>query len=154
VLPRLPTVEQVVVVPYGHAQPDVTGIAGARLWDDVLATSDALEVRFEQLPFDHPLYVLYSSGTTGLPKCIVHTAWGIVPHLLKEHVLHTGLQRTDRLFFFTTTSWMMWNWLVSALAVGCEVLLYDGSPLASPGILFDFAERERMTVMGISPRYL
>jgi acetoacetyl-CoA synthetase len=152
---RLPTVEQVVVVPYLHRTPDLSGIDRAQLWNDLLDGSTAGEVLFEQLPFDHPLYILYSSGTTGLPKCIVHSAGGILLQHLKEHVLHADLRRDDRSFFFTTCGWMMWNWLVSGLATGCEVLLYDGSPLSPrPDILFDLAERERMTVFGTSPRYL
>src|SRR5262249_41524615 len=119
------------------------------------SASQATEVAFEQLPFDHPLYILYSSGTTGPPKCIVHAAGGILIQHQKEHVLHCDLRRDDVLFFFTTCGWMMWNWLVSGLAVGCEVLLYDGSPLApNPNILFDMAQRERLTVFGTSPRYL
>lgn len=152
---RLPTVTQVFVVPYLRPNPDLSELHGARLWTDLLLAECPEETVWEQLPFDHPLYILYSSGTTGLPKCIVHTAGGILLQHLKEHVLHTDLRRSDRLFFFTTCGWMMWNWLVSGLATGCEVLLYDGSPLApQPQILFDFAERERMTVLGTSPRYL
>ena len=151
----LPTVEHVVVVPYLAARPDLTGIDRALLWPELLRESSAHEIDFAQLPFDHPLYVLYSSGTTRRPKCIVHSAGGVLIQHLKEHVLHCDLRRDDGLFFFTTCGWMMWNWLVSGLAVGCEVLLYDGSPLApTPNILFDMAQSERMTVLGTSPRFL
>lgn len=151
----LPTVEQLIVIPYLHQMPNLDGLDRAILWPDVMNASHATEIAFEQLPFDHPLYILYSSGTTGPPKCIVHSAGGVLIQHQKEHVLHCDLRREDGLFFFTTCGWMMWNWLVSGLAVGCEVLLYDGSPLApNPHILFDMAQRERLTVFGTSPRYL
>ena len=110
---------------------------------------------FVPLPFDHPLYVMYSSGTTGKPKCIVHGAGGTLLQHLKEHLLHVDLRREDTLFFFTTCGWMMWNWLVSALATGCRVVLYDGSPFhPDPGALIDLAEREAVTVFGVGAKYL
>ncbi|OFZ87714.1 MAG: acetoacetate--CoA ligase, partial [Betaproteobacteria bacterium RIFCSPLOWO2_02_FULL_62_79] len=112
-------------------------------------------IRFERLPFNHPLYVMYSSGTTGAPKCIVHGAGGTLLQHLKEHVLHTDLKPGDRLFYFTTCGWMMWNWLASALAARATLLLYDGSPFAGNGnILFDYAAAEKMTVFGTSAKYL
>jgi acetoacetyl-CoA synthetase len=156
---RIPSIERLVVVPYTNCQPGERKIAVddacETLWPELLAASDASEVVFEQLPFDHPLYILYSSGTTGPPKCIVHSAGGVLLQHLKEHVLQTDLRCDDRLFYFTTCGWMMWNWLVSGLAVGCEVVLYDGSPVAPrPEILFDMAQQERITVLGTSPRYL
>ena len=111
--------------------------------------------RFEALPFDHPLYILYSSGTTGKPKCIVHGAGGTLLQHLKEHRLHVDLKRDDTLFFFTTCGWMMWNWLVTGLASGCAIVLYDGSPFQpSPNALFDLAERERISLFGVSAKYL
>ena len=110
---------------------------------------------FARLPFDHPLYVMYSSGTTGKPKCIVHGAGGTLLQHLKEHQLHVDLKREDTLFFFTTCGWMMWNWLVSALATGCRVVLYDGSPFhPNPNALLNLAQNESVTVFGISAKYL
>ena len=110
---------------------------------------------FRRLPFDHPLYIMYSSGTTGLPKCMVHGAGGTLLQHLKELVLHTDLGPDDRIFYFTTCGWMMWNWLVSSLAVGATVVLYDGAPLApSPSVLWDMAQSERLSVFGTSAKYL
>ena len=110
---------------------------------------------FARLPFDHPLYVMYSSGTTGKPKCIVHGAGGTLLQHLKEHQLHVDLKREDTLFFFTTCGWMMWNWLVSALATGCRVVLYDGSPFhPGPNALLDLAQNESVTTFGVSAKYL
>ncbi|HEY0969919.1 MAG TPA: acetoacetate--CoA ligase [Gemmatimonadales bacterium] len=149
------TVERVVVVPSLRAVRDEPAPAGGVWWDEWLDSAPADPLVFERLPFDHPLYVMYSSGTTGLPKCMVHGAGGTLLQHLKEHVLHTDLHADDRIFYFTTCGWMMWNWLVSALAVGSTVVLYDGAPLAPrPEILWDMAAAERVTVFGTSARYL
>jgi acetoacetyl-CoA synthetase len=154
---RIPEIERVVVVPYLHERPNLAGIQDAILWDD-WATGDELTrlpaAPLTRLPFDHPVYILYSSGTTGLPKCMVHGAGGTLLQHLKELVLHTDLRREDRIFYFTTCGWMMWNWLVSSLAVGATVILYDGAPLLPPRLLWDMAERERVTVFGTSAKYL
>ena len=153
VLRELASVERVVVVPYvgapdaGRSLPGCVPFAG-------YGDPDAASL-FERLPFDHPLYVLYSSGTTGVPKCIVHGAGGTLLQHLKEHRLHADLKPGDRLFFFTTCGWMMWNWLASALASDATVVLYDGSPLhPGPEVLWQMAADEGVTIFGTSPRYL
>jgi acetoacetyl-CoA synthetase len=153
---RIASIEHLVVVPYLRAKPDLSGISGAVGWDDFLASSSTAEAPpFHRLPFDHPLYIMYSSGTTGLPKCMVHGAGGTLLQHLKELALHTDLGPDDRIFYFTTCGWMMWNWLVSSLAVGATVVLYDGAPLApSPTILWDMAQEERVSVFGTSAKYL
>ena len=155
----LPTVERVVVVPYlersGGPLCNLAGVPRAVRWDDFLAPHPAGPIEFVRLPFDHPVYILYSSGTTGVPKCIVHGAGGTLLQHLKEHLLHGDVKRGDRLFYFTTCGWMMWNWLASGLAAHATLLLFDGSPFIDRGrALWDFAEDERMTHFGTSAKYI
>ena len=153
--PGLPTVGRVIVIPYGRDEPPLDGIADAVMLEDFIARFGAREIPFRQLPFDHPLYILYSSGTTGAPKCIVHGAGGTLLQHLKEHLLHTDVKPGDRVFYFTTLGWMMWNWLVSALACEATILLYDGAPFHPNGnALFDFAEASNMTHFGTSAKYI
>ena len=152
---RIPSIERVIVVPYTSTRPDPGRLRGASLWEDFVAPYRPGPIEFESLPFDHPLFVMYSSGTTGLPKCIVHGHGGTLIQHLKEHRLHSDLRPGDRLMYFTTCGWMMWNWLVSALASGVTLLLYDGSPAyPDAAALFDFAQTTGMTHFGTSAKYI
>ena len=151
---QLSTVGKIIVIPFNEDLPDCSRLSSAVIFNDYIRSQDKTSIKFEQLPFDHPLYILYSSGTTGIPKCIVHGAGGTLIQHLKELVLHTDLKPDDRLFFFTTCGWMMWNWLVSGLATGATVILYDGSPFyPRPGTLFDIAEQEDITIFGAGAKY-
>ena len=155
VLTKLPSVQKTIFVPYTRPAPDISRIPGAVTLHDFMAPYEPRDIVFDRLAFDHPLYILYSSGTTGVPKCIVHGAGGTLLQHLKEHRLHADLKPGERLFYFTTCGWMMWNWLVSALASEATLLLYDGSPFAADGrILFDYAQAESATVFGTSAKYI
>jgi acetoacetyl-CoA synthetase len=159
IVARLPSVERVVVVPclrQGAGAPDdMTMVRDALAWDVWLAPSIAGPIDYPLLPFDHPLYILYTSGTTGVPKCIVHGAGGTLLQHLKEHLLHGDVKAGDRLFYFTTCGWMMWNWLASGLAAKATLLLYDGSPFIDRGrILWELADAEKMTHFGTSAHYI
>jgi acetoacetyl-CoA synthetase len=152
---RIPSIARIVVVPYLEPRPDLTGLERAVTWEELLAPHrDAEYPPYLRLPFDHPLYIMFSSGTTGLPKCMVHSAGGTLLQHLKELVLHTDVGPEDRFFYFTTCGWMMWNWLISGLAAGATVMLFDGAPLASPDILWRMAAEERITIFGTSAKYL
>ncbi len=155
ILEEIGTVEKVVVVPYTERKPDVSGVPNAVLYDDFKASGPAPEIEFARLPFDHPLYIMYSSGTTGLPKCMVQGAGGILIHHLKELLLHNDLSREDVIFYFTTCGWMMWNWLTSSLGTGASLVLFDGNPFhPHPGALWELAEEAGITVFGTSAGYL
>ncbi|WP_089717503.1 acetoacetate--CoA ligase [Candidatus Entotheonella palauensis] len=147
-------IEHVVVVPVVSETPNLSMVPRACLWSDALA-NEAVEIDFAQLPFDHPLYIMYSSGTTGVPKCIVHGAGGTLIQHVKEHILHTDLKRDDAIFYFTTCGWMMWNWLVSGLFVGAKVILFDGSPgHPDMSVLWHMAQDQQLTVFGTSAKYI
>ena len=155
IIDKLPSVEKIIVVPFTDANPDISQLPNSSLFEDFLSNEKELKITFEQLPFDHPLYIMYSSGTTGVPKCIVHGAGGTLIQHLKELMLHTDLKRDDNIFYFTTCGWMMWNWLVSSLAVGATLLLFDGNPFYPDAYtLFNFAKEEGMTVFGTSAKYI
>lgn len=152
---EIPSIEKAVVVPYTEPEPKIDDIRGAVLYRDFLEKEAGPEIVFAQLPFEHPVYIMYSSGTTGVPKCIVHGAGGTLLQHLKELILHTDLKREDTIFYFSTCGWMMWNWLVSSLAVGATLVLFDGSPFyPEPGALFKLAQDENISVFGTSARYL
>jgi acetoacetyl-CoA synthetase len=151
---RLPSLRHVVMVHHlGRGAPDDPRLSH---WDDLVATPGDAVPAYQRLPFDHPLYILYSSGTTGLPKCLVHGAGGTLLQHLKEHRLHVDLADAERLFYFTTCGWMMWNWLISALASGNPIVLYDGAPMpaAEPELLWRLADEAEVTVFGTSAKYL
>ncbi|MCB1741368.1 MAG: acetoacetate--CoA ligase, partial [Gammaproteobacteria bacterium] len=159
IIAALPSVEQVVLVPY--VDPQAVEQNARALSDKAVSLAAFVadyaprDIEFEQLPFEHPLYILYSSGTTGVPKCIVHGAGGTLLQHMKEHLLHTDIKPGDRLFYFTTTGWMMWNWLVSGLASGATLVLFDGSPFhPDASVLFDLADRVGIDVFGTSAKYI
>ncbi len=153
---HMPTPSKVVVIPYlGEAEAVAARLNKGVALGDFIAAFPASDVTFERLPFNHPIYILFSSGTTGVPKCIVHGAGGTLLQHLKEHRYQCDLSAGDRLFYFTTCGWMMWNWLVSGLASELTLCLFDGSPFApNPQVLFDYAQAERFTVFGTSAKYI
>lgn len=153
IIKELPSLEKVVVVPYTEKEPDISNLPNAVHYQDFKSSADNLV--FEQLPFDHPLYIMFTSGTTGIPKCMVQGTGGILINHLKELLLHTNLKREDTIFYFTTCGWMMWNWVVSSLAVGARVVLFDGSPFyPNPGALWKMAQDEKITIFGTSAGYI
>ncbi|XP_070256063.1 acetoacetyl-CoA synthetase isoform X1 [Myotis yumanensis] len=160
VVKGLPDLEKVVVIPYvaPREEVDISKVPNSVFLDDFLATGkgdQAPQLEFEQLPFSHPLFIMFSSGTTGAPKCMVHSAGGTLIQHLKEHILHGDMSSSDILLYYTTVGWMMWNWMVSALATGAALVLYDGSPLVpTPNVLWDLVDRLGITILGTGAKWL
>ncbi|XP_069612135.1 acetoacetyl-CoA synthetase [Ranitomeya imitator] len=161
VVKGLPDLKKVVVIPYVLPKDkiDLSKIPNSVFLDDFLATGKVgdqpPQLEFEQLPFNHPLYIMYSSGTTGAPKCMVHSAGGTLMKHLSEHILHGNTTSSDVIMYYTTAGWMMWNWLVTAVATGASLVLYDGSPLVpSPNVLWDLVDRLGITILGTGAKWL
>ncbi len=152
-LPQLPTVEECLIISYANKTPEIS--EKMTLWSHVQDTYTATDIEFTRLPFNHPLFIMFSSGTTGIPKCIVHGQGGVLLTHLKEHQLQCDIKHNDRVFYFTTCGWMMWNWQVTAIASGATLLLYDGSPFyPDANILWDYADAEDMTLFGTAAKYI
>ena len=145
---QIESIQKIVVTPYVEPNPDLSAFSNAILLDSFSRT-DVTDIEFTRLPFNHPIYILYSSGTTGVPKCITHGAGGTLLQLLKEHLLHIDLKRSDRLFYYTTCGWMMWNWMVNGLAAGASLVLYEGSPFyPGPAAMFDLIDAQQISIFG------
>jgi len=153
ILTQLPSVKATVIAEYANTDPDIDEVMYK--WSDIQASYTPKAIKFKQVEFDHPLFIMFSSGTTGIPKCIVHSQGGVLLTHMKEHQLHCDIWPGDRVFYFTTCGWMMWNWQVTALASGATLMLYDGSPLyPSDAILWDYADAEGITLFGTSAKYI
>ena len=156
IVSQLPTVENILLVRFVNNSSEFLDLSQSFFFDEIVSESTNPDIEFESVAFNDPLYILFSSGTTGVPKCIVHGVGGTLIQHKKEHMLHCDIKNGDRVFFFSTCGWMMWNWLLSSLASGATLMLYDGSPFLNDNdnILFDFAEQEKFNFMGISAKYL
>ena len=151
----IPSLTKTIVIPYIEERPDISHIPNSVLYNDFISQEKPREIQFQQLPFEHPVYIMFSSGTTGKPKCMVQGAGGILINHLKELILHTDLKRTDRITYITTPSWMMWNWLISSLSVGATVVLYDGNPVYPDwGAMWKLVQDEKITILGCSASYI
>ena len=155
VQPQIPGLERTLVIPYLNAQPDLSNLKNAENLDTALSAYTPRDIDFVRLPFDHPLVIMYSSGTTGAPKCIVHGAGGTLIQQMKEHQLQCDVKPDDKVFYFTTCGWMMWNWQISALASGASLMLFDGAPFyPNANVLWDYADAEGMTLFGTGAKYI
>ena len=154
IVKELPSLEKVVVIPYSNNNFEISKVFKGITWDDFISGNSSPLV-FDQLPFDHPLYIMYSSGTTGLPKSIVHGAGGTLIQHLKELRLHSNITIDDTIFYFTTCGWMMWNWLISNLAIGATIVLYDGNPFyPDPNVMWDMVDEFKITHFGTSAKFI
>ncbi len=154
IVKEIPSIEKIVVIPYVSQTPDISCLPNSIIYDE-FKDPDATTIEFKQMDFDDPLYIMYSSGTTGLPKCMVQSVGGVLLHQKKELVLHTDLKEDDTIFYFTTCGWMMWNWLTAALSVGSTLVLYDGNPFhPGPDALWKMAQDEKITIFGTSAGYI
>ncbi len=150
----IPSLEKVIVASYAEGRPDISGIPNSVHYTDFLSAEKQQEIQFEQLPFNHPVYIMFSSGTTGEPKCMVQGAGVLINHL-KELMLHTDLKREDTIMYITSCSWMMWNWLLSSLALGATIVLFDGNPnYPNPGAMWKLIQNEKITIFGCSASYI
>ncbi len=156
IITKLPTLEKTLLVRYIDTNASINSLNFCSSFDEIVNTAGDSEITFESVQFNDPLYILFSSGTTGIPKCIVHGVGGTLIQHKKEHILHCDIREGERVFYFSTCGWMMWNWLISGLASGATLMLYDGSPILknNESILFDYAEKEKFNVMGISAKFV
>ena len=155
IVEQLPTVQKTVVIQNLDKAPDIREVRGGVLFSDLINLDIPADISFTQVPFHHPLFIMFSSGTTGKPKCIVHGVGGTLLQHLKEHQLHCDVRPGDRVFYFTTCGWMMWNWQVSALASGAALVLYDGSPMSPhASVLLEYAEKVGVTLFGVAAKYI
>ncbi|MGV9141585.1 MAG: AMP-binding protein, partial [Promethearchaeota archaeon] len=156
VVDAIPSIEKVVIVSYvSKEKPDISSVPNSVLWEDFISKDEDLQLEFEQVPFDHPIYIMFSSGTTGKPKCMVQSGGGVLINHLKELILSTDLKRSDVITYITAPSWMMWNWLISSLGVGATIFLYEGNPLyPDPLRMFELIEKYGISILGVSATYL
>lgn len=155
ILPKLPSIQKKILIPFASDTPDISGLSDTILYDDFLAPYAATAPTFERLPFNHPLFIMFSSGTTGIPKCIVHGHGGTLLQHMKEHQLQCDIHADDKVFYFTTCGWMMWNWQISALATGATLMLFDGSPFyPDPYVLWDYTSKHHCMLFGTGAKYI
>src|SRR3989338_478857 len=155
ILPKLPTIQKTIIVPFTSETPDLSSVAGALSFHDFIAPFAVTEPKFERVPFNHPLFIMFSSGTTGIPKCIIHGHGGTLLQHMKEHQLQCDIHEDDKVFYFTTCGWMMWNWQISALASGATLMLYDGSPFYPDAYaLWEYTSKHGCMLFGTGAKYI
>jgi acetoacetyl-CoA synthetase len=155
ILPNLPSIQKTIIIPFTNENPDISGVTGSILYEDFLKLFVPETPKFERVPFNHPLFIMFSSGTTGIPKCIVHGHGGTLLQHMKEHQLQCDIHQDDKVFYFTTCGWMMWNWQISALASGATLMLFDGSPFyPDPYALWDYTSKHGCMLFGTGAKYI